>query len=218
MWPTIKQRSKDQGQNRQAGFTMLEILVVMIIIAVLVTLGLSSFRSAQIKSRDSKRVSDLKQVARALETYYSDKGHYPVSTGDGKIKAFYDNNGNGDIEDGESMIFEWGNKFYDPVHTSVVYMGNLPYDTNTNKCYFYEAYHRDYDIGNEQYDVFVHEDSEEPDNYEAEGYRIYARLDNEENSKVMGDFSGTDCNPDLDMTDACNYVVTSQNMIISPTP
>lgn len=58
-------------------FTLVELLVVMAILGILVTLVAGGYRSAQFRGRDAQRKSDLKQVASALELYYSDYGRYP---------------------------------------------------------------------------------------------------------------------------------------------
>lgn len=65
------------------GFTLIEILVVMGIIAILLTLGTASYATAQKKARDTKRKQDLQDVQNAVEQYYSICGfHYPIdSTG-----------------------------------------------------------------------------------------------------------------------------------------
>lgn len=64
------------------GFTLLELLVVISIIAILITVGLTSFSTAQRKGRDAKRKSDVKEVQNALEQYYSVCGFaYPTPTG-----------------------------------------------------------------------------------------------------------------------------------------
>ena len=63
--------------SKKTGFTLIELLVVMAILGLLATVGLSSFRNAQIKGRDAQRKSDLSQIQRALEMYYNDKGYYP---------------------------------------------------------------------------------------------------------------------------------------------
>lgn len=59
------------------GFTLVELLVVISILSVLVSVVVVSFRSSQLKGRDAQRKSDLKQIANALELYYSDYGKYP---------------------------------------------------------------------------------------------------------------------------------------------
>lgn len=59
------------------GFTLIELLVVISIIGLLSTLAVVSFGNARKKSRDSKRVSDMKQIQTALELYFGDVESYP---------------------------------------------------------------------------------------------------------------------------------------------
>jgi len=59
------------------GFTLIELLVVIAIIGLLSTLAVVALGSARQKARDSKRLSDLKQVQTALEMYYTDQNAYP---------------------------------------------------------------------------------------------------------------------------------------------
>ncbi len=59
------------------GFTLIELLVVIAIIGLLSTLAVVALGSARVKARDSKRLSDLKQLQTALELYYTDKNQYP---------------------------------------------------------------------------------------------------------------------------------------------
>lgn len=60
------------------GFTLIELLVVIAIIGLLSTLAVVALGSAREKARDSKRLSDLKQVQTALELYYADNTAYPT--------------------------------------------------------------------------------------------------------------------------------------------
>lgn len=59
------------------GFTMIELLVVIGIIGLLSTLGIVALSNARMKSRDSRRVSDINKIQIALEMYYSDHKKYP---------------------------------------------------------------------------------------------------------------------------------------------
>ncbi len=68
------------------GFTLVELLVVMAIIAVLTLVAVANFRNVQIKARDGQRKSDLGQVQRALEIYLFDYGSYPLSS-NGSIRV-----------------------------------------------------------------------------------------------------------------------------------
>ena len=49
------------------GFTLIELLVVIAIIGMLATLAVVSLNSARKKARDAKRISDVSQIANALE-------------------------------------------------------------------------------------------------------------------------------------------------------
>lgn len=64
---------------KQKGFTLIELLVVIAIIVVLSTVAMTSYRSASIRARDSRRQADVQQVRSALELYRTDKGYYPLS-------------------------------------------------------------------------------------------------------------------------------------------
>ena len=66
--------------NQKKGFTLIELLVVVAIIGLLSTLSIVALNSARAKSRDARRVADVKQIQTALELYYNDKGEYPTST------------------------------------------------------------------------------------------------------------------------------------------
>lgn len=67
--------------TNKKGFTLIELLVVIAIIGLLSTLAVIALGSAREKSRDAKRLSDLKQVQTALELYYTDNNEYPAGPG-----------------------------------------------------------------------------------------------------------------------------------------
>ncbi len=64
---------------KKSGFTLIELLVVIAIIGVLSSVVLASLNTARMKARDSRRISDLKQIKLALELYYDTNGYYPPS-------------------------------------------------------------------------------------------------------------------------------------------
>jgi len=63
--------------KRTKGFTLIEILVVITILALLIVIGAISYSSVNKKSRDARRKSDIEQFRSALEMYRADKGYYP---------------------------------------------------------------------------------------------------------------------------------------------
>lgn len=95
------------------GFTLIELLVVMAILGILATLGLGSFRSAQMKGRDAVRKHDLEQIEKALEMYNNDKGVYPDTLPSG----------------------EWR----DPDEYSTLYIKEIPTDPKSGLPYGYES-------------------------------------------------------------------------------
>ncbi len=64
-------------KKKNLGFTMIELLIVIVILGILSVIGLGSFRAAQVKSRDANRKGSLSAIATSLEVYYNDYGNYP---------------------------------------------------------------------------------------------------------------------------------------------
>jgi prepilin-type N-terminal cleavage/methylation domain-containing protein len=63
--------------KRQTGFTLIELLVVIAIIGLLSSVIILGLNSARVKSRDAKRLSEVKQVSSALELYFNQNNAYP---------------------------------------------------------------------------------------------------------------------------------------------
>ena len=66
--------------KNKKGFTLIELLVVIAIIGLLATLSVVALNNARQKSRDAKRVSDIKQIQTALELYFIDANGYPTGS------------------------------------------------------------------------------------------------------------------------------------------
>ena len=63
----------------QKGFTIIELLVVIVIIGILVALALPNLFSAQARGRDSDRKNELKNLQQKLETHFGDEDAYPAT-------------------------------------------------------------------------------------------------------------------------------------------
>ncbi len=61
----------------QAGFTLVETIVVLTIVGVLMTFGVVAYSASQRNARDTIRITDAQKVKRALDAFYIDHGFYP---------------------------------------------------------------------------------------------------------------------------------------------
>ena len=76
--------------NKNKGFTLIELLVVIAIIGILSSVVLASLNSARKKSRDARRIGDMKQLQLALEMYFDTSGEYPsTASGTAALQPTY---------------------------------------------------------------------------------------------------------------------------------
>lgn len=71
-----------QNRTTQKGFTLIELMLVVLIIGVLsgIMLSVINIPGIQSKSRDAKRIGDIKKIQTALELYFSDSRGYPSAS------------------------------------------------------------------------------------------------------------------------------------------
>ena len=65
--------------RREAGFTIIELLVVLALISILATMGMAQYRNGQIHAREAVLKTDLFDLRDAIDQYYADKGMYPTT-------------------------------------------------------------------------------------------------------------------------------------------
>lgn len=63
--------------GKQKGFTIVELLIVIVVIAILAAITIIAYNGIQQRGRDSARKADFQTLQNALESYHSDKGAYP---------------------------------------------------------------------------------------------------------------------------------------------
>lgn len=62
------------------GFTIVELLIVIVVIGILALLVITTYSGIQAKARNSKRASDIKSLQTQIEAYFSQNGFYPSRT------------------------------------------------------------------------------------------------------------------------------------------
>lgn len=65
-------------KKRSSGFTIVELLIVIVVIGILATLVIVTFTGIQQKARDSQRQTDVNAMDSHIEAYYAQSGNYPT--------------------------------------------------------------------------------------------------------------------------------------------
>jgi len=69
------------GNLNKKGFSLVELLVVISIIATLSAILLPNLMGARERAKDASRISDMNSLKNALRLYYNDVQAYPTGTG-----------------------------------------------------------------------------------------------------------------------------------------
>jgi len=67
------------GSRRRGGFTLVELLIVVIIIAILAAIAIAKFGNSSQRSREAALRAELKTLRNAVELFKGDTGCYPPS-------------------------------------------------------------------------------------------------------------------------------------------
>jgi len=72
--------SNSKNHKHSKGFTLIELLVVISIIGLLSSIVLASLSSARTKAKDTRRLSDLRNIQKGMELFYASNNQYPDQT------------------------------------------------------------------------------------------------------------------------------------------
>jgi prepilin-type N-terminal cleavage/methylation domain-containing protein len=67
-------------KKRNQGFTIVELLIVIVVIGILALLVITTYSGIQAKARNSKRQTDIQSLQTQLEAFFSQNGYYPSLT------------------------------------------------------------------------------------------------------------------------------------------
>lgn len=65
--------------KNQTGFTIVELLIVIVIIGILAAITIVAYNGIQARSNNARRMSDIQSVAKVIEMYKAQNGSYPIS-------------------------------------------------------------------------------------------------------------------------------------------
>lgn len=72
-------RSRWTGDRKGAGFTLVELLIVVAVIGIISAIALPNLLNAIDKSKQKKSMSDLRTIGTAVEAYATDTAAYPLA-------------------------------------------------------------------------------------------------------------------------------------------
>lgn len=77
--PPPRSRGHSARKGSDAGFTLIELIVVIAIIGILATVALPAMRNAPVRAREAVLKADLYQIRSTIDQFLADRGHYPES-------------------------------------------------------------------------------------------------------------------------------------------
>jgi general secretion pathway protein G len=70
------------------GFTLLELITVMMIVGILAAVALPNYKAAILAAREAALTQDLFQFRDVIDQFYADKGRYPASLEEVKEQGY----------------------------------------------------------------------------------------------------------------------------------
>lgn len=113
-------------RTRQAGFTIVELLIVIVVIAILAAIVIVAYNGVQARAYDSRRLQDIAEINKAIQAYKVTNGVYPPVTAANQDASWYETS------------YVTGS-FLDPLRTNGL-ITKVPVDPINNSTYFYRYY------------------------------------------------------------------------------
>ncbi len=150
---------KRRHTKRQRGFSLIELMVVLVILALLATAILPSVVGKSDKAKWTKAKTDIAMIESLLDQYYLDMGEYP--TAEQGLRVLYHEP---DGDESESWKGPYSKKPIPPDPWKRPYIYECP-GSHSSQPYEIYSYGKDGEEGGEDYDEdlvsWVDEDSEE---------------------------------------------------------
>jgi len=136
------------SQAKSRGFTIVELLIVIVVIAILAAISIVAYNGIQSRARDAQRTQDMASIMKAMELYYIDNGKYPPSGGQDSP------NSSADVPAGYGSSTAYGysyatNNSWLKTLRDGKYLASAPIDPVNNDSQYYSYYVYNNGIGAE---------------------------------------------------------------------
>lgn len=81
------------NRNEFKGFTVVELLIVIIIIAIISVIALPQFINAQDRGKQSQTVANLRSISNAMALYHADNNEFPAAANIATLKTALEDDG-----------------------------------------------------------------------------------------------------------------------------
>ena len=113
-------------RSQTTGFTIVELLIVIVVIAVLAAIVIVAYNGIQNRANDSRRLTDIESIGKAIEAYKVVNGVYPPVTAANQDSSWYETS------------YVTGS-FLNSITTAGT-VNKIPVDPVNNSTYFYRYY------------------------------------------------------------------------------
>jgi prepilin-type N-terminal cleavage/methylation domain-containing protein len=125
------------NKNTNKGFTLIELLVVIAIIGLLSSIMTASLSAARSKSRDTKRVAEMRSIEKAINLYtLSNNGYIPLSIYP-DFASVPKKASDGSIDCSNTGLVNFMNDFYDTLIQAKALSSRPTADAQASKGYCY---------------------------------------------------------------------------------
>ena len=105
---------------KNKAFTLIELLIVVAIIAILAAIAVPNFLEAQVRSKVSRTLADMRSIKTGLESYYVDNNSYLLDGNDYNPTNLDNFNCKKNLSKLTTPVSYLTSLFYDPFHISNV--------------------------------------------------------------------------------------------------